>query len=120
MKMYLNKTIAEIKDDFNKFFPGLSLAFYKKPHAVGMASSPKEEIDEKTALKDLIDFSGGEYIEVDPEMSVMDLESSMQDKYNLSLQVFRKSNDLWLQTSSTDHWSLNHQNEKALESELQN
>ena len=120
MKIYLNKTIAEIKKDFNTFFPGLSLSFYKKPHKEREGSSPKEEISEDMAITNIVDFADEEYIEINPDMSVMEFESNMQEKYKLSIQVFRKSKDLWLQTSATDHWSLNLQNEKGLKSEISN
>ncbi len=116
MKMYLNKTIAQVKSDFNDFFPGLTVAFYSTAHDAGAGSLDKEKINEDLALKDITSFSVNDYIEIDPEMSVEQLESSFQEKYNLSVQVFRKSKDLWLQTTVTDHWSLNRQNEHGIES----
>ncbi len=41
-----------------------------------------------------------------------DFEKMMLDKFMLNVQVSRKSADIWLQTSATDHWSLEKQNGK--------
>ena len=37
---------------------------------------------------------------------------------DLNLQVFRKSSDIWLQTSATDHWTLEKQNGKGQRSTI--
>ena len=44
------------------------------------------------------------------------VESDFRDLFNLNIQIFRKSKDLWLQTSATDDWSLEKQNSKGLHS----
>ena len=43
----------------------------------------------------------------------------MKEKYSLNIQVFRKSADIWLQTSATDHWTLEKQNGKGQRSTLE-
>ncbi len=50
-------------------------------------------------------------------MSVDNLETYLEETFALHAQVFRKSGDIWLQTSVTDHWSLNDQNRNGAENE---
>ena len=45
-------------------------------------------------------------------MTVGDLEQRFQDVYGLSVQVFRKSGKVWLETTVTDNWTLDEQNDK--------
>jgi len=42
----------------------------------------------------------------------------MEDQFGLHVQIFRKSGDLWLQTSKTDEWTIEHQNARGLETTL--
>ena len=46
-------------------------------------------------------------------MTVTDLEQNFSDVYGLSIQVFRKSGDVWLETTITDGWTLEKQNEQG-------
>ena len=36
-------------------------------------------------------------------------------EFDLFIQVFRRSGNLWLETTATDNWSLHHQNEQGRE-----
>jgi hypothetical protein len=48
-------------------------------------------------------------------MKVGELEHAFNVKFGLSAQVFRKSGEIWLQTTTTDTWTLAKQNEVAME-----
>jgi hypothetical protein len=48
-------------------------------------------------------------------MKVNELENIFQQKFSLSAQVFRKSGNLWLETTMTDNWSLLQQNNHGRE-----
>ena len=43
-------------------------------------------------------------------MKVNELEKIFKDRFNLAVQVFRKSGNLWLETTMTDNWTLQQQN----------
>ena len=49
-----------------------------------------------------------------------ELEEIFETNFGLHVQIFRKSGKIWLETSTTDGWTLNQQNEegKLLEEEL--
>jgi len=46
---------------------------------------------------------------------VSDLEKVLWDQFGLSAQVFRKSGNLWIETSLTDSWTLSRQNKEGKE-----
>ena len=49
------------------------------------------------------------------QMAVNELEEQFVSKFGLSAQVFRKSGNVWLETSATDSWSLRQQNDEGAE-----
>ncbi|MFT4533484.1 MAG: hypothetical protein ACJA1A_003194 [Saprospiraceae bacterium] len=112
-----NTTTKELENTFISDFPYLKIKFYKKGHEHFHGSPKNEEIKEEKKLSDLNpDLSLGE-LNWDKTMSVDRLETILEEEFGLHIQVFRKSGDQWLQTSTTDHWTLEKQNLKALESE---
>ena len=48
-------------------------------------------------------------------MKVAELENDFSGQFGLQVQVFRKSGEVWLQTTKTDNWTLIEQNQAALE-----
>ena len=54
-------------------------------------------------------------IEVVEEMKVKELEKIFKDQFSLATQVFRKSGNLWLETTMTDNWTLQQQNDHGRE-----
>jgi len=117
MKIKKDTTASQVNDSFINAFPYLKLVFYKKPHEHFHGSEKQDEILEDTTLIELNpEFKEG-LIEWEGEMSVDNLETYFESKFGLHVQVFRKSGDIWLQTSVTDHWSLDKQNNHAAENE---
>jgi len=49
-------------------------------------------------------------IEIDSTMTVADFENQMKEKFGLSVQLSRLSGNSWIQTSLTDHLTLDVQN----------
>ena len=54
-------------------------------------------------------------IVINEEMRVKELENMFQQKFAISAQVFRKSGNLWLETTMTDNWTLQQQNNHGRE-----
>lgn len=109
-----DQTIARIQEDFQSAFPYLKLAFFSKPHKAFKSSHAKFLItDPHKKLGDLLkpDLSG--VVGVFPEMHVWQLEQLLEKEFGLHVQVFRKSGNTWLETSVTDHLTLEEQNAKG-------
>ena len=107
--------IAEIQAVFSKFYPGLKLEFYKKPHK-DMEGSPKDEMvnNHLRAIELSPNIKMGA-LDIDKDQTVKSVEEQFERDFKLHAQVFRKANTIWLQTSNTDNWTLGKQNEKGLE-----
>lgn len=111
LKIEDNKKLSEVKQEFNQLFPYLKIEFFTHPHREG-EGSPKKDIisDSKTfAQCDALHNGGG--LEINSGMAVADVEKAFSDHYGLSAQVFRKSGKVWLETTLTDSWTLEHQNQ---------
>jgi len=115
MKITINdhRKIFAIQEEFNKLLPYLKIEFFAKPHQKGGAS-PKYLLCQKTKTlgQCRTNHNKGE-ITITPQMTVTDLEQNFSDVYGLSIQVFRKSGDVWLETTITDGWTLEKQNEQG-------
>lgn len=115
MKLHVDDTraISSIQDEFNAAFPYLKIEFFKKPHETG-ETSPKNEMlpSDSTLGKWRTIHNEGDLV-ITPETTVDAVESSFQEKFGVSAQVFRKSGDVWLETSATDSWTLKEQNEQG-------
>ena len=108
-----NSTIREVQQQFNEKFPYLKLEFYTEHHESGEGSPDKEKIDPDRTIGEVRTIHNEGDISVNGHLKVGTLESNFYEKYGLNVQVFRKSGDIWLQTISTDHWTLADQNEKG-------
>jgi hypothetical protein len=115
MKLHVDdqRVISEIQEDFSSAFPYLKIEFFKKAHEAGEAS-PKSEMlpTDSTLAKWRTAHNEGD-LTITADTKVEELESSFQDKFGISAQVFRKSGDVWLETSATDAWTLKEQNEQG-------
>jgi hypothetical protein len=55
------------------------------------------------------------FVGVDESMTVLELENAFMDEFGLCVQVFRKSGNIWLETTMTDHWTLKQQSDHGRE-----
>ena len=108
-----DQKIETIQNEFHAKFEFLKLEFYKKSHAPGEGNTDKEKLDPQQKLGDVRSIHNTGDLEIDGAMSVNDMEQEFHDRYGLNVQVFRKSGELWLQTTATDDWTLEVQNTKG-------
>ena len=111
-----NTLISEIQEEFHNQFQGLQIKFYNKEHEALSGSKSNEEIISSKKIKELNPNMESAVIDFDKNMSVMNFEKMMENDFKLHVQVFRRSNQHWLQTTSTDVWTLDVQNTKGLHS----
>jgi len=110
-----NKTIGEIKKEFNEKFPALKLEFYSKPHKAGEGSLSKDTLDENATISQVRTQHIEGDISIHSNQKVSTLEQNFLKNYGLNAQVFYQSGDTWFQTTATDHWTLAKQVERATE-----
>jgi len=118
MKISDDKTLQDISRAFHLMFPGLKIEFYASAHAEGEGSPSQERLSGALSLKEARTVHNSDDLKIDPDMTVSQLERLFAERYGLNAQVFRKSGNLWMQTTSTDHWTLAQQNRKGGSSEI--
>jgi hypothetical protein len=107
--------LNEVQKDFNNYFPFLKIEFFKKSHGIEKSSGPQKIIPQTHTVSDARTSNEEGYFEIWPDMTVAELEQSLWKKYGLSVQVFRKSGNLWLETTMTDKWTLSQQDKHGQE-----
>ena len=109
------KKLEEIKNEFSKKYPFLKIEFFKNAHSEGNGSPKSDMISEDVAVGNIRTKHNEGDIAITGDMKVSDLEQQFEKRYGIHAQIFRKSRDLWLETSITDQWSLNDQNSTGKE-----
>lgn len=112
------KTLEKIQEEFNEMFPFLKIEFYTGRHASGEGSPAMQQLDPSLTIGESRQKKTEGDLKIAEEMSVAELERQFADRYGLNAQVFRKSGEIWLQTTATDSWSLEEQNRKGERSTL--
>jgi len=109
------RTVAEVKADFNRFFPYLRLEFTKNNGQSSNGNTTKERIPDDLIIGSIrVKKNEGE-IEFSENSTVQEFESLFFDKFGLNVQVYRRSGNIWLETTMTDNWTLRMQNEHGRE-----
>lgn len=102
--------IVALQEEFNHLFPYLNLEIFSKPHKAGEGSAKKIMASNTKTLGEFRSKHNSGTMNITPEMTVAELEQQFADVYGLSVQVFRKSGKIWLETTVTDSWTLEKQN----------
>ena len=113
MKITKATTVQHIFNEFADKFPYLKLEFYTSSHADGEGSRKEDQVSHSTLIGSLNPSLHDTELVFNGEQVVTDFEQMMKDRFRLNVQVFRKSADLWLQTTATDQWTLSKQNGKG-------
>ncbi len=108
-------TIEAIKARFTDHFPYLKLEFYAKEHESGEGSTNDSIIPSTAHLSEIRSVHNSGELSIHGNQKVSTLEQAFHDHYGLNVQVFRRSGDIWLQTTATDDWTLSEQNQTAEE-----
>ena len=110
-----NKTIEDVQIEFSQHFPFLKIEFYESEHTTGEGSPETLRVHiEKTIGEARTKHNDGQ-LSIHGNQKVSTLESAFHDVFGLNAQVFRRSGGIWLQTTTTDEWTLSEQNDTAKE-----
>ena len=107
-----NKHISAIQEEFHAAFPFLKIEFFARSHKPGKASAKSLMKSGDKTLGECRLLHEGQ-LSITPSMTVTDLEQQFREMYGLNVQVFRKSGQVWLETSVTDGWTLDMQNQQG-------
>lgn len=112
MKITINdrRKIYDIQEAFSEQFPYLKIEFFSKPHKAGSPSPRKFMRSSSKTIGECRTVHSNGTLTILPKMRVLDLESGFSETFGLSVQVFRKSGNAWLEVTATDKWTLEEEN----------
>jgi hypothetical protein len=111
-------TIQDIKKVFHEHYPGLKLDFFIDKNKDGNYTANEKVTDYNITFSSLgVTKKEGEIL-IEGKTLVKEVENSFQKAFGVVAQIFRKSGNQWLMTSSSDSQSLEELNTLALESLL--
>ncbi len=108
-----NMRITDIKTQFHAYFHYLKIEFFKGKHDKDSGSPRDMMLGNDTPMKDLLKDGKEGSVNFSEHTTVKEFEQKFMDKFNLNMQVFRKSGTIYLETTSTDSWTLEQQNREA-------
>lgn len=112
-----NKTLKQLKEEFQEKFPHLNINFYKKAHEASEGNTNEQMLDENLTIANVRTTQNEGEMSIDGHLKTSTFEQLLKEKYGINAQVFRKAGELWLQTTITDHWTLAEQERAAQEYE---
>jgi len=109
-----NRLISDVQKDFNNAFPFLKIEFFQNRNLQPAFTFQQMLPHNKRIVEGQHALTDGD-VEISSTMTVKDLEKIFKDQFSLAVQVFRRSGNLWLETTMTDGWTLGLQNQHGLE-----
>ena len=111
------RLIKEVQQNFNTAFPFLKIEFFKPGKERKKRQPAANLLPGTITLREAGLIPGREEtMEITGALTVQELENRLFNKFGLTVQVFRKSGNLWLETTMTDLRTLKDQNEHGEES----
>jgi hypothetical protein len=112
-----NLKIEDVQDQFAMCFPRLKLVFYHKRHGDRRPSPEEDQLDPQLRIGDIRKTHNSGSFEIKSWDTVTKVETDLKEIYGLNVQVFRNENNNWVQTSSTDHFTLKEEMEMCRQAE---
>lgn len=117
MEILINdsKTINEVQRDFSREFPFLKLEFFDAPYQQNKALPKSKMFSHDRKIGTIRKVHQDGKLVLDKNEKVSELETELWKNFGLTAQVFRRSGNLWIETSLTDSWTLEQQNREGFE-----
>lgn len=106
-----DRIIKEIQKEFNEEFPFLKIEFFKKGIRYKPSGRRDQSLSKDLKLGNIKLFDVKEGLKISGSMRVRELEKIFDEQLGLSVLVYRKSGNMWLETTMTENWTLEQQNE---------
>jgi hypothetical protein len=116
LSIYGERLITDVQNQFASVYPFLKIEFFKNVDFRQNLYPRQRQIGHSLQLKDAwISKKGEGELNIEDVMTVSDLESTFRNQFGLAAQVFRRSGNIWLETSITNGWTLKQQNDHGRE-----
>jgi len=107
------RIINEIQKEFSEEFPYLKIEFFKQGVRYKPSRKNDQSLSKDLKLGNVKSFVLKEELKITGSMTVKELEKIFEERLGLSVLVYRKSGNLWLEPTMTDNWTLDQQNESG-------
>ncbi len=107
--------IKDLKKQFHGYYPNLKLEFFNQTSSEDGGNSKDQMLDNEALLSAYTRNQSGT-VEFTGNTSVRQFETLFSETFGLNVQVFRKSGNVYLETSNTDDWTLDMEHKEALSS----
>lgn len=98
--------LREIQEAFSNYFPYLKIEFYRSPHKIYKGSPEYDKLDLSFRVGDLNQKLFKGQLQILPGYKVSDVEKEFQDRFGISVQIFKKQKDEWEQSAGSDDFTL--------------
>ena len=99
--------IGEIRKNFSRFYPYLKIELFKT--MVTNGNIHKDKLGDDFQLVQKNPFT----ISVSKNRTIASIKKDFLEYANLIVKVLRKSGNVWVEISHTDHWPLEQQNSEG-------
>ena len=108
-------TLEHVQQAFSRHYPHLKLVFFIDQNKDNRLNSKERIQNLNMTIGSIREVSYDGFIQIEPNMTVLQVEMTFWKSFGLNVQIFRKSGRNWLMTHSSDLWTLEEQNLKAEE-----
>jgi hypothetical protein len=115
MQLYIDDEtrIRYLQHFFNAQYPYLKIDFLKDGSAKKF-SQKTERVNPNELVKRAGKVNGTNYyLSVNKQRTVAQVKKDLKELFGLTAEVFRKSGNVWIETSFTDDWTLEQQNNEG-------
>lgn len=107
--------VKDLKKQFHVYYPNLKIEFFNQASSEDGRNSKDQMLDNEALLNAYTGNQSGT-VEFSGDTSVRQFETLFSETFGLNVQVFRKSGNVYLETSNTDDWTLDMEHKEALSS----
>ena len=116
-KLDITDSTKSARDKFRESFKGLKIEFFLNPHKSAQGSPKKDMVKEEVLLQSLNPGFQGAVVKISPSMTVAQVETLFEEQLGFHIQLFRKTGLNWIETTRTDHYTSEKQQEMYRETQ---
>jgi hypothetical protein len=107
--------IRDIQWEFNFFFPFLKIDFFRQAYSTRNKTGKFPCLSGELSIGAAYTKNKEAVITIDDITTMRALEKECAEQFGISVQIYRKLGNIWLETSRTDSWTMKQQNRSGLE-----
>ncbi|PSL44168.1 hypothetical protein CLV51_10633 [Chitinophaga niastensis] len=108
MQIHINDEtlVVDIQEEFRRYYPYLKLEFFYKPHVKGEYYAKEEKVISDTPIEKIRVTHHSGWLDINYYRTAAAVEHDCWYLFGFCMQILRKSNGQWLETTGTDNWTL--------------